>query len=227
MISPLTGRSAPVRRYRRHVVVASTLALCGMAALTACGKSVSITDDASSSAPPSASAAGTPQTAAASQPAQGNDALQVLDTTAQQAGKTGTGGTVVGVAAQKAPPTWVQLSAVTSPPLNAPHLININQAALYRWDGDSAKPSTSRCTGDCAAKWPPVTIQDGGNVYLAGVNAKEVGAIKREDGTVQVTVGGWPVYRFAKDSKPGDLKGQGIDGTWFAVGPKGEKVEQH
>ncbi|MFD1277562.1 hypothetical protein ACFQ51_53560 [Streptomyces kaempferi] len=51
----------------------------------------------------------------------------------------GTGGTVVGAAVQETPPKWVQLSAVTSPDLAAPHLININQAALYRFDGDSAR----------------------------------------------------------------------------------------
>ncbi|WP_328891976.1 hypothetical protein [Streptomyces sp. NBC_00316] len=36
--------------------------------------------------------------------------------------------------------------------------------------------------------------------------------------------GGWPVYRYAGDTKPGDLNGQGIGGTWFAVGTSGKKV---
>jgi predicted lipoprotein with Yx(FWY)xxD motif len=197
-------------------------------ALTSCGKSLSITDDGAGSSAPRSTSPGTaqPTRTATAPPTQDNSALQVLDTTAQQAGRTGTGGTVVGVAVQETPPKWVQLSAVTSAPLGAPHLININQAALYRWDGDSAKPSTSRCVDACAAKWPPVTIQKGGSVYLAGVDPEEVGAIKRGDGTVQVTVGGWPVYRFSGDSRAGDLNGQGVDGTWFAVSPKGEKVEQ-
>jgi hypothetical protein len=57
-------------------------------------------------------------------------------------------------------------------------------------------------------KWPPVTIEEGGNVYLAGVNPKEVGAIHRADGQVQITVGGRPVYRFSGDSEPGDLNGR-------------------
>ncbi|MEU4172816.1 hypothetical protein AB0F46_38780 [Streptomyces sp. NPDC026665] len=118
----------------------------------------------------------------------------------------------------------MQLSAVTSPQLTSPHLININQAALYRFDGDNSDPSTSHCVDTCAVQWPPVTIQKGGNVYLAGVDSDQVGAIRRPDGQVQVTVGGRPVYRFAGDTKPGDLNGQGVGGTWFAVGPKGEKT---
>jgi predicted lipoprotein with Yx(FWY)xxD motif len=118
----------------------------------------------------------------------------------------------------------VQLSAVTSPQLPVAHLININQAALYRFDGDTADPSQSNCNDACASKWPPVTIKEGGNVYLAGVNPREVGAIRRQDGQVQVTVGGWPVYRFSGDAGAGDLNGQGVDGKWFAVGPTGQKA---
>jgi hypothetical protein len=32
------------------------------------------------------------------------------------------------------------------------------------------------------------------------------------------------VYYFAKDAKPGDILGQGVKGTWFAVDPKGGKT---
>ncbi|MEU1415150.1 hypothetical protein AB0919_30690 [Streptomyces sp. NPDC046994] len=208
----------------RRTVVASVLALCGAASLSACGKTITIGD----SPAPAASAVSSAASASPSSPPpgqnSGNSALQVVDSTAQDAGLGGNGGTVVGAAVQEAPPKWVQLSAVTSPPLSSPHLININQAALYRFDDDSASPSQSACNAACATKWPPVTVQEGGNVYLAGVNPKEVGAVRRQDGQVQITVGGWPVYRFAGDGRPGDLNGQGIDGKWFAVGPTGEKA---
>jgi predicted lipoprotein with Yx(FWY)xxD motif len=191
-----------------------------VAALTSCGKNITISDSTAKSAAPARSAP-----AATGQPV-GNQGLQVLDSTAAQAGRTGTGGTVVGAAVQEQPPLWVQLSAVTSPPLSSPHLININQAALYRFDIDTPNSGQSACNDSCATRWPPVTIQQGGNVYLAGVDSQEVGAIKRQDGTLQLTVGGMPVYRFSGDSKPGDLNGQGIGGTWFVVGPTGDRVTQ-
>jgi predicted lipoprotein with Yx(FWY)xxD motif len=212
-----------------RVTAATALLLCAVAALSGCGKSITIGDPA----PAPASATSAPASAPVSPPpvspppaAQNtsNSTLQVVDSTAAQDGKTGNGGTVVGVQAQEAPPQWVQLSAVTSPSLTGRHLININQAALYRFDKDSAKPSRSRCAGACAVKWPPVTIREGGNVYLAGVDSKAVGAIRRDDGDIQLTIGGWPLYRFSGDSAPGDLNGQGVDGTWFAAGPRGEKV---
>ncbi|MFJ5213533.1 hypothetical protein ACIP98_02365 [Streptomyces sp. NPDC088354] len=213
----------PVRR----AVVATAVVLCGVAGLAGCGKTITIGDAGAPAAPAASAPAATSPAAppAASQPA-GNTALQVVDRTAAQAGLTGNGGTVVGAAVQESPPRWVQLSAVTSPPLTAPHLININQAALYRFDPDSADPTQSHCNDACAVQWPAVTIQQGGNVYLAGVDRDQVGAIRRQDGQVQLTVGGMPVYRFAGDTKPGDLNGQGVGGTWFAVGPKGGKAGQ-
>ncbi|WP_221325697.1 hypothetical protein [Actinoplanes sp. L3-i22] len=211
--------STPIRR-------GAAVLLCAAALLSGCGKTITITDS-DSKQQPAATTAATSAPAASSAPAPaggGNGQLEVVDSTAAQNGKTGNGGTVIGVAIQESPPVWVQLAAVTSPPLNKPHLININQAALYRFDKDTAKPSKSNCNDDCAAKWPPVTIQEGGAVYLAGVDPKQVGAIRREDGTVQITVGGWPAYRFAKDKLPGDLNGQGVGGTWFALGPDGKQV---
>jgi predicted lipoprotein with Yx(FWY)xxD motif len=206
--------------------LAATLAALALAA--GCGKVITIGDAGAPPAAPAPAASSTPSTPSASSagaPAGGNDALQVVDQTAAQDGKTGNGGTVIGVQVQEKPPKWVQLSAVRSPSLDGSHLININQAALYRFDKDTAKPSTSACDGDCAVTWPPVTIEETGKVYLAGIDPKKVGAIRRDDGQVQLTVGGWPIYRFSGDTEPGDLKGQGVGGTWFAVGPKGEKVK--
>lgn len=130
----------------RRASAATVLAVCGLVSLTACGKVIQIGDSSpsSTSAPAPANSSAAPTTAAPAQGGAGNSALQVLDSTAKDAGLNGTGGTVVGTAVQETPPKWVQLSAVTSPDLAAPHLININQAALYRFDGDSAGPRASR-----------------------------------------------------------------------------------
>ena len=32
------------------------------------------------------------------------------------------------------------------------------------------------------------------------------------------------MYYFAKDAKPGDILGQGVKGTWFAIDPKGGRT---
>jgi predicted lipoprotein with Yx(FWY)xxD motif len=94
---------------------------------------------------------------------------------------------------------------------------------LYRSDADSAKPPNSTCTGDCATSWPPVLMGSGSPDY-EGIDPKLVGTVVRDDGTQQVTIGGWPVYRHADDSKPGSLDGQGAARGWFAVTPTGSKA---
>ncbi|MFJ7066278.1 SCO0930 family lipoprotein [Streptomyces sp. NPDC101115] len=92
---------------------------------------------------------------------------------------------------------------------------------LYRFDNDTAKPSTSACAGDCAKAWPPVPA---GSTQPGGVDPSLVGSLERADGVKQLTVDGWPVYRFAKDTAPGQTNGQGVGGTWFAIAPDGKKA---
>ena len=95
---------------------------------------------------------------------------------------------------------------------------------LYRFDEDSNKPPKATCNGACAKAWPPLLIKSPGKIFPKGINPKILGYVERADGTCQVTINGWPVYYFAKDAKPGDILGQGVAGTWFAVNPKGGKT---
>ena len=231
MVSTLTPRLSAAGRPRHpsfRVVVVSAVVLSTLS-LSACGKTISINDKDKAAAPAATTAAPAAATTDAAAPVDqtgGNGALQLVNNTAAESGKDGTGGTVVGLVAQETPPNWVQLSAVRSPALGSPYLININQASLYWFAKDKTTPGQSACNDDCAKKWPPVTIKEGGNVYLAGVKEKDISAIRRKDGDVQVTVGGNPIYRFSGDSKPGDLNGQGVGGTWFAAGANGKPVKK-
>lgn len=92
---------------------------------------------------------------------------------------------------------------------------------LYRFDKDSAVPPESNCNGDCARVWPPALTS--GTPTLQGVDRGLVGTITRADGSTQVTLKGWPLYRYIGDTKPGQWKGQGVGGTWFVVAPDGKK----
>ncbi|HWN33134.1 MAG TPA: hypothetical protein VNP03_10325 [Pseudonocardia sp.] len=94
-------------------------------------------------------------------------------------------------------------------------------AALYRSNKDTAKPAKSNCVGQCATTWPPVLASDGAP-QLAGVEPGAVGIAVRPDGTRQVTLAGWPLYRYAGDTAPGELKGEGIGGVWHVVAPNGK-----
>jgi predicted lipoprotein with Yx(FWY)xxD motif len=94
---------------------------------------------------------------------------------------------------------------------------------LYRFDGDSPSPSRSTCTDACATRWPPV-LTTGQLSVDASIDQKLVGTLKRPDGSMQVTLAGWPLYRYAGESAEGTLNGEGVNGTWFAAAPDGTKA---
>ncbi|MFD0265450.1 SCO0930 family lipoprotein [Streptomyces sp. NPDC127106] len=93
---------------------------------------------------------------------------------------------------------------------------------LYRFDKDTPQPPKSTCDGDCATAWPPVPADDAS--ASSGIEAGLLGAVTRSDGTKQLTLAGWPVYRYAKDTKAGEANGEGVGGTWHALAPDGKKA---
>ena len=52
----------------------------------------------------------------------------------------------------------------------------------------------------------------------AGANGT-LATITRDDGTMQVTYNGMPLYGFAADKAPGDTKGDGVGGVWSVAKP--------
>lgn len=95
---------------------------------------------------------------------------------------------------------------------------------LYRFDDDTAKPSKSTCAGECAETWRPLLVEP--PIRAEGIDPDTIGQVTRPDGSLQVTLGGWPVYTFTGDRRPGDLRGHGVDGKWFVVDPTGAKADQ-
>jgi len=93
---------------------------------------------------------------------------------------------------------------------------------VYLYTKDTANSGMSTCAGQCATTWPAVTTTSA-NPTVKGVMGA-VGTIKRADGTMQVTLNGWPLYTFASDTAAGDVLGQNVLGVWFVVSPSGDKV---
>jgi predicted lipoprotein with Yx(FWY)xxD motif len=74
------------------------------------------------------------------------------------------------------------------------------------------------CKGSCLKIWHPLYVAAG----VKPTGPVKLGTIKRPDnGKRQVTFDGRPLYAFEEDTKPGDVKGQGIKdvGTWHAASP--------
>ena len=101
-------------------------------------------------------------------------------------------------------------------------LVGPEGLTLYMFDQDTRGPTASSCHGSCAQTWPPLTVTGApskGDGVTAGLNT-----FAREGGARQVTAGGWPLYYYAPDGNPGDVKGQGVGGVWWVLAPDGTPV---
>ncbi|HET6287382.1 MAG TPA: hypothetical protein VFG15_11585 [Amycolatopsis sp.] len=103
-----------------------------------------------------------------------------------------------------------------------PIVTDTNGFTLYRYDKDSVNPPRSKCTEACSRTWIPAKAD--GDLVVIGLDRALVGTVTRDDGTRQLTLAGWPLYRNADDAMPGDTGGQGVDDAWFPAKPDGTKV---
>ena len=90
-------------------------------------------------------------------------------------------------------------------------LVDGKGMTLYVFDRDTA--GASNCNGQCATNWPPL---------MASADAKVSGqwtVVTRSDGGKQWAYKGKPVYAFAKDAKPGDVAGDGVNSVWHIAAP--------
>jgi predicted lipoprotein with Yx(FWY)xxD motif len=91
-----------------------------------------------------------------------------------------------------------------------------NQMTVYTFDKDVAASGVSNCTGACLANWPALTVTAGDTPTGAAGVTGTLGTITRTDnGALQATYNGKPLYFFAKDTAPGDANG--IYPGWQAV----------
>ncbi len=114
---------------------------------------------------------------------------------------------------------------VTAISISHGHLVDQNGMSLYLFESDEHKAST--CYQACAQVWPPL-VDATAPAAEGAAKASMVGSAKRKNGSMQVTYGGWPLYHFASDKKPGDTAGQRIKsfgGEWYLVEPNGHAKE--
>lgn len=91
-------------------------------------------------------------------------------------------------------------------------LVDAKGMTLYTFDRDAG--GKSACNGPCAGNWPPL---------MAGADAKDMGAwsvVTRDDGAKQWAYKGKPLYTWVKDTKAGDITGDGfLNGAWHVAQP--------
>ena len=96
-------------------------------------------------------------------------------------------------------------------------LVDGDGLTLYIFDNDTE--GMSNCSGGCLAAWPPL-LTEYGAVALSGVEA-QVGTIETADGSMQVTINGFPAYHWQGDSAPGDTNGHGVNNVWWVFNSNG------
>jgi predicted lipoprotein with Yx(FWY)xxD motif len=139
--------------------------------------------------------------------------------------KTPVSGDAAGVAASAAPSAPAAQPAATvalGKTAVGDVLVDAEGRTLYAFKKDAEGKPT--CAADCADAWPAAKV-DGQIVPGPNLNAATFSLIPGVDGGQQLKAGKWPLYRFAGDSKAGDVNGQGSGGVWFVVGPDGKLIE--
>lgn len=99
-------------------------------------------------------------------------------------------------------------------------LVTVDGQTLYGFTQDTQGESSS-CSGGCLETWPALLVE--GDAVPAGLDAAVFDVVTRDDGGVQLTAGGWPLYTYAPDA-PGDTSGQGVGDVWWVVAPDGTLV---
>jgi predicted lipoprotein with Yx(FWY)xxD motif len=90
---------------------------------------------------------------------------------------------------------------------------------LYTFKNDAVGSGKSTCSGGCATKWPAFTVDSKDQLKAGAGVTGALDVFARDDGSMQVSYKGAPLYYYAADTKAGDTMGQGIGGVWFVANP--------
>ena len=92
-------------------------------------------------------------------------------------------------------------------------LVDADGMTLYVFTND--EDGQSSCYGGCAENWPPYVVD--GTPTAADDVTGQAGTTERDDGDLQVTYDGQPLYYWQGDGGPGDATGHGVNDVWFVV----------
>jgi predicted lipoprotein with Yx(FWY)xxD motif len=90
-------------------------------------------------------------------------------------------------------------------------LVDSRGMSLYTHDRDAG--GKSACGAVCARNWPPLVAT------AADRAAGDYTIITRDDGSLQWAYKGRPLYRWIKDTRPGERSGDGFNRAWTLARP--------
>ncbi len=94
-------------------------------------------------------------------------------------------------------------------------LASVRGLTLYYYSKDRPGSGKSACSAACIAAWPALAypVRAPAGAHLPG----KIGYIVRPSGFRQVTINGYPIYKYAGDKAPGQAKGNGIGRVWHVI----------
>ncbi|MBP1181170.1 hypothetical protein [Methylobacterium sp. PvR107] len=93
-----------------------------------------------------------------------------------------------------------------------PAWVDAKGMTLYTFDKDVG--GKSMCNGRCAENWPPLTAAS------ASTGSGDWTTVTRDDGTAQRAFKGKSLDTWTKDTKSGDITGDGfLNGAWHIAKP--------
>lgn len=116
------------------------------------------------------------------------------------------------------------LMTSTNASVAEPFLVDDQGRSVYVFANDTQNSGTSACTDEeCTKEWPAVVVTAAPTAG-EGADSAMIGTITREDGTMQATYNGWPLYYSSGDANPGDINGQGMEGLWHLISATGNPI---
>jgi predicted lipoprotein with Yx(FWY)xxD motif len=137
-------------------------------------------------------------------------------------------------------PSSVQASpAATSPTPSAQFALSVANSrygkiiidrsgrTLYLFDIESDRSPV--CNGACALAWPPFLASGASGAAPSAPELDQalIATAVRNDGSLQLTYNGHPLYYYAGDHAAGEIKCQAVvefGGGWYVIDAKGNKI---
>jgi predicted lipoprotein with Yx(FWY)xxD motif len=103
----------------------------------------------------------------------------------------------------------IVVASATKPKVGAV-IVDVQGRTLYRFTAEAE--GLPVCTGACVQTWRPALARTASGL------PEHVATVKRpDDGRLQLTYDGHPLYRYAGDQSKADAHGEGVGGQWYAV----------
>lgn len=96
------------------------------------------------------------------------------------------------------------------------YLVGPNGLTLYYFSRD-VTPGQSVCFGGCLEAWPPLLVGEGEALVAGEGVTGTLATFERDDGAMQATYRGRPLYYWQGDTEAGQTTGEGVGNVWFVA----------